>query len=641
VQFGSLHCRNIDMAHPHYLYSGYPANVYLEEQLYATSRHGRPDILVMNSSVDAVIDPNLENYSPHPQLQSQWKAPHQIQRYLDENSKALFHAPAQVNHMHTSSFMHQLDTINPIPPPSLGRQTSPVSQQPSSASSSGLSPPSESDKYYDANPATPPDMAMSPSFPAQTQLFAQWDGPTSHHFNLTGMATIQGNTCVNLQDITPNHDAQIDYEDSRVQFDSLARACSFSTVSSHHEFETSSNAIPPAFLSRQMSPDEMAIIVKEEIHALPDDSDRHQCSFNAPASPAQSHDEVYSEEEIEVKLPKVEDDSEWNPKRTYHSRNTSNSSRAPRPSRAKATINKRPSDAGSSERPSVKRARTESMTNRGQRATKVISVAGSSSKGVFACSNCQATFKDEGGLQKHVKQQHTRPFTCVFSFAECTSTFASKNEWKRHVLTQHLILQFWVCTQGACSKVTNNQTARKGSTSGLGSDLPDGTIFNRKDLYTQHVRRMHTPPNVRKALKYKKPTPEWDERLKSMQNEAVRERCQLPVHMECPAANCGQHFNGTNAWDERMEHVAKHLEKAATGTEPPVRFGGDHDPTLSEWSASPQVNVVVRQDGRWQLNNPLKGAGSAPSTNSVIIARGSHDQGEVSDEDADGEDDLE
>lgn len=58
-----------------------------------------------------------------------------------------------------------------------------------------------------------------------------------------------------------------------------------------------------------------------------------------------------------------------------------------------------------------------------------------------------------------------------------------------------------------------------------------------------------------------------------------------------------------------MEHVAKHLEKAAIGAEDPVVFGGPTDPSLMDWVNSAEVAVVREVDpGKWVLNNPLRSA---------------------------------
>ncbi|KKY34310.1 putative c2h2 finger domain-containing protein [Diaporthe ampelina] len=264
--------------------------------------------------------------------------------------------------------------------------------------------------------------------------------------------------------------------------------------------------------------------------------------------------------------------------------------------------------------------------------------------------------------RSHVKKQHTRPFICVFGFAGCDSTFASKNEWKRHVMSQHLLLYYWLCDIDVCAHNKNDpavphshsgkrsKSRRADNGAGvepIGPPLPDGAIFNRKDLYTQHLRRMHTPAHIKKtgsAKSSRKTTSspqasscassaEWDDAIKTFQCNALRERCQLPDYMQCPALHCSQIFNGADAWDQRMEHVARHLEKAATGAEDPVVFGGPTDPSLMAWVSRPDVAVArqVAGTGEWVLNNPLRPAGegraagrkrSAPSAASppVVVA---------------------
>ncbi|EFW99010.1 hmg-i/hmg-y, DNA-binding protein [Grosmannia clavigera kw1407] len=243
------------------------------------------------------------------------------------------------------------------------------------------------------------------------------------------------------------------------------------------------------------------------------------------------------------------------------------------------------------------------------------------------CKECKAGFKDGDSLQNHVRKLHTRPFHCVFHWAGCESTFASKNEWKRHVMSQHILLQYWVCQVEMCSKVINkvNGTGGNGgsntaldSTSGGGSgfSLPNGAIFNRKDLFTQHLRRMHTPPHVKKLLKQAKQGAkmpnhasiiEWENRLKDLQQDGLKPRCRLPDYMVCPAQGCGIDFHGNNAWDDRMEHVARHLEAASAGREPPVVFGGKTDTTLTNWATRLEVGIAKRVGpDTWHLDNPLR-----------------------------------
>jgi hypothetical protein len=94
--------------------------------------------------------------------------------------------------------------------------------------------------------------------------------------------------------------------------------------------------------------------------------------------------------------------------------------------------------------------------------------------------------------------------------------------------------------------------------------------------------------------------------IAKLQQQALRTRCQLPREMICPAENCDLVFRGDKAWDERMEHAARHLEAASMGREPEVRFGGSHDTCLSEWAERPDVDVVRRFQGCLVLNDPLQ-----------------------------------
>ncbi|ROT37723.1 hypothetical protein SODALDRAFT_247016, partial [Sodiomyces alkalinus F11] len=137
---------------------------------------------------------------------------------------------------------------------------------------------------------------------------------------------------------------------------------------------------------------------------------------------------------------------------------------------------------------------------------------------------------------------------------------------------------------------------------------PRRTIFKRKDLLRQHLRRMHMPPADAAAASRKEPTPEWDERLRQLQADAETRRCALPTYMRCPVPDCKFKVRGPNAWDKRMEHVATHLERAAEGNGPRVQFGGDSDPTLTEWAEGDEVGVIRRNSGgEWELVNPLRG----------------------------------
>jgi hypothetical protein len=133
-------------------------------------------------------------------------------------------------------------------------------------------------------------------------------------------------------------------------------------------------------------------------------------------------------------------------------------------------------------------------------------------------------------------------------------------------------------------------------------ESPQGKSFNRKDLYDQHVKRLHTPMELRQAA-----TPEWKERTAILRQQATRQRCTLPFYMKCPASTCDSQFDGEKAWDERMEHVARHMEKAAAGEEPAMCFGYVPDKSIVDWAETPGVDVIRRiPTGGWELCNQAK-----------------------------------
>lgn len=77
----------------------------------------------------------------------------------------------------------------------------------------------------------------------------------------------------------------------------------------------------------------------------------------------------------------------------------------------------------------------------------------------------------------HFLQNQLLP--CIFTFAGCKSEFANQNEWKHQVISQHLNLNTRTNERQLCGN-TNPSGGR-----GNGS-------FNRKDLFTQHLKRLHT-----------------------------------------------------------------------------------------------------------------------------------------------------
>ncbi|KAK4150856.1 hypothetical protein C8A00DRAFT_17660 [Chaetomidium leptoderma] len=251
---------------------------------------------------------------------------------------------------------------------------------------------------------------------------------------------------------------------------------------------------------------------------------------------------------------------------------------------------------------------------------------------LFLCPTCKnANFASQADLDAHIKKQHpVRPFSCVFDFAGCGGTFASKNEWKRHVASQHLLLNYWRCPEDACAPPAGSPS----STHHTHTSQPNGAIFNRKDLFTQHLRRMHAPKETKdlfnataspgasstskKATSHKpKPTraqilAKWETHVRELQSTAMHARCALPTRMRCPIPSCTEpEFHGADAWDQRMEHVARHIEAMSSAAEEikKVLFGGEGDETLVDWASRADVGIIERAEGGkgWVLVSPFTG----------------------------------
>ncbi|KAI0102779.1 hypothetical protein GGR51DRAFT_279205 [Nemania sp. FL0031] len=517
---------------------------------------------------------------------SDWRS----SRFLTD-SKSLFSLQQNMNS--TTS-----EIVPPFPQSHYQRSDSPSNTNSSSTCSSGLSPPTETDYYQVRSPPTPSDVAVFPQF----ESWNSW--PQLYEF--TGLAE----ACVNPGDVNPMQDLPFDYYDDNVhRVNFPTRTCSMSSddsVSSHQSWIKKE-----VHHSRGLSPDTHDLKAETCVPDMMGNGDILEVEgFELKNDPEEPH--LKTEPIDDDENDDDEDDRDYSPYK--ESKNILTKS-----THMGNSLKRRNTSQSC---PDAKRTKTTMEPSLVVRSSTKPSIQGA--KGQFSCPDCRkVTFKDRAGLDSHIKKQHTRPFTCIFDFAGCRSTFASKNEWKRHCSSQHIALQYWVCQQDGCAQVSNKPNALKKSLGGSRrrsggsrhlcthpSSLPNGTIFNRKDLYTQHLRRMHVPPHLKNKIKSKTPVPEWEEQQRVHQDKAIRTRCQLPTHMLCPAANCNMQFNGNTAWDDRMEHVAKHLEKVAAGVEPPMPFGGENDRTLVDWATSPEIGILRRDEkGRWTLQSPLKSTG--------------------------------
>ncbi|KAK5194853.1 hypothetical protein LTR99_009975 [Exophiala xenobiotica] len=149
-----------------------------------------------------------------------------------------------------------------------------------------------------------------------------------------------------------------------------------------------------------------------------------------------------------------------------------------------------------------------------------------------------------------------RKFICSFSHYGCDVALSSKNEWKRHVSIQHLQLGFYRCDVGSCNPDLNPNVP------GHKRVYND---FNRKDLFTQHHRRMHKPESGPGSANFPpnagdpKDWRAFEDSLEDVRNRCWVEKRKPPQRSTC--GFCGRVFEGEGSWNERMEHVGGHFSR--------------------------------------------------------------------------------
>lgn len=177
-----------------------------------------------------------------------------------------------------------------------------------------------------------------------------------------------------------------------------------------------------------------------------------------------------------------------------------------------------------------------------------------------------------------------RKFICSFSHYGCDVALSSKNEWKRHVSIQHLQLGFYRCDVGSCNPDLNPNVP------GHKRVYND---FNRKDLFTQHHRRMHKPESGPGSVPFPASNADAkDWRLFEDSLEDVRSRCWVekrkpPQRSTC--GFCGRVFEGDGSWNERMEHVGGHFSRDIVEAKEERE-----DEDLTNWAV---VELIIKDGG--------------------------------------------
>jgi hypothetical protein len=506
------------------------------EDFYSGSQFFQDDLSGLDNSWIDSIDPELRVQN-QPQAPLSWQVQHQfqqqnqlqqpMQRFIQEPERTFFSAaPLSIQ---SQGFFNPISTL---PRVSQNRMGSPSPSQGAltSTCSSALSPPAENDWSQ--------DNIFSPQI-QQEELQPMSQFSHSHpdlwfeQFQPQGCRstdpTVQLSQIQGFSDMAPEvcYDADEGYDEMAMKTEYTADIDNrmFKAEGGHSSYRYPSDEGLGASIKDEGSPQNSTIHVDHDTFS---DADA-----DADAEGDIDGDVIVAEEPS---------DTEYTPKSTR--------------TRKRVASN----------------TKTFSTPSKRARPSKAASSKASKNGGQFQCKSCDhAPFKDAAALQRHNASAHTRAFICVFAFAGCNSTFASKNEWKRHVSSQHLNLSAWVCELQGCSKVL--------STPKTGGPAVKGSEFNRKDLFTQHLRRMHAPFAVKRM---QKKNPEWEERLKELAVSCLRVKRQAPARLMCPVQGCGTVFEGQSCWDDRMEHVGKHLEKAAGMKGVEVRQ--ENDGLLVQWA---------------------------------------------------------
>lgn len=239
--------------------------------------------------------------------------------------------------------------------------------------------------------------------------------------------------------------------------------------------------------------------------------------------------------------------------------------------------------------------------------------------------------KSPAGTSGSLHADTNRHFPCSLAIYGCTSTFTSKNEWKRHMATQHIKLGFWRCD--LCTTAVDPHD----------EDTVYHNDFNRKDLFTQHLRRMHADPKLHatganswrnihantqtpnKASSSASasgstshssspsiPTyPVTDENIPAHQTRCYKMLRQTPPQSSC--LFCNHNFSGPSSWDDRMEHVGRHLEKERK-PEMLDYTQWRQDQPLQNWLMEEGLIVWSEAAGAWKIGD------GKPRRDSIIEA---------------------
>jgi hypothetical protein len=270
----------------------------------------------------------------------------------------------------------------------------------------------------------------------------------------------------------------------------------------------------------------------------------------------------------------------------------------------------------------VAEKQTPLLTTRSSRVTKRSSTPREATTSRARTQNQRIKEEDD----EHKAQPSLRSFPCPLAPYGCTSSFSAKNEWKRHAATQHFRLGFWRCdlcppeTKTLNSHKTNNNNNNNSNTrtpKPSSSSTTTHNDFNRKDLFIQHVRRMHpdsislatttsttSKPNKKTTSSTRKrpsstsiPTAKLTTSLSHLATRCHRLAHSLPPPSLC--VFCNERFEGgAEGLESRLEHMGKHMDsRRKEGKEPVEVEEWKRDEGLEGWLEGCGVLVRERYGG--------------------------------------------
>jgi hypothetical protein len=250
---------------------------------------------------------------------------------------------------------------------------------------------------------------------------------------------------------------------------------------------------------------------------------------------------------------------------------------------------KEESDADSDYKPNQRGNKRRKSAQTTTRAPRRRSGAGRKDSAVSVSTQCKPGRRPRAASKVKVEacQDDRRSFPCPLAAYNCSSTFSSKNEWKRHVSTQHIKLGFWRCDLCAPTTDPNDASALYYND------------FNRKDLFTQHLRRMHAAQGS--GARHMKEHPVNEDNIQEHQTRCHLQLRLAPQQSICPIVGCDREFLGPASWDERMEHIGRHMEKAKNGADVFDVASWKLDTALEQYLMN--EDLIVWEHGTWKIGD--------------------------------------